>query len=154
MSGMLTRSAIVPNVLHVSSALRIDARSFVRRLALAYVVLVAMTPVVALVDVVPRLPLDGWRGSLVEQMVGWTLLMAPYVVVLGAVVVMALGVVSWPLRPNRVLTVLIAAVAGAALFATLATTPGLDWTGFPRVLATSMPAWVVVGVVLPTRSRD
>jgi hypothetical protein len=140
----------------VSIAFIREGRAIAGNLARWLVIALAMAPVVAALDLATRGPLEGWSGSRIDQWVGWTLLSAPYLLILGAPATLGYLIILRVIRPRRLGAIRLAVfVAGGCYGALMAWPHHLaldDWT--LRAAITSTPLWLVLGgcVRLPERS--
>ena len=114
-------------------------------------VALALTPIVTAFTVAARSPLEGWSGSAFEDYLGWMLLSLPFIVVLGAPVLVALLVLIRIGRPSRSLAIALAAVIGDGLFALLLTRPWDREPGLDTVVLAVLvylPLWLTYGAIV------
>jgi hypothetical protein len=110
-----------------------------------------VTPVVSALAVAAGSPLEGWSGSAFEDYLGWTLLSLPFIIILGAPVLVTLLVAIRIGRPSRSLAIALAVVVGDGLFALLLTRPwdrdpGLDAVALAVLIY--LPLWLTYGAIV------
>jgi hypothetical protein len=139
------------NVVLMSSTFLPELRWFLGNALRGLLVALALTPIVSALAVAASSPLEGWSGSALEDYLGWMLLSLPFIIVLGAPVLVALLVAIRLGRPSRAMAIALAAVIGDGLFGLLLTRPwdrdpGLDTVAL--TVLTYLPLWLTCGVIV------
>jgi hypothetical protein len=119
------------------------------------VVALVMTPVVAAIDLAARGSLEGWPGSRLDQLAGYALLTAPFLLIVGAPAAVLYLIVVRLIRPRRAGAVLLAVlVAGGCLTLLVALPRDLAFDEVTlRTGLASIPLWLVLGALVPRPSR-
>ncbi len=135
----------------MSSTFGRELRWVMGNVGLALVVAFVATPLVSSIYLATDWPSEGWSGSAIETYLGSTLLLVPYVVILGAPALAAVLVTIRFRRPSRLMAILLAVIVGDGLFTALLTRPFDRDPGVITFALTALlflPLWAAYGAIL------
>ena len=135
----------------MSSTFGRELRWVVGAVGLWLVVVLVATPLASAISLAAGWPSEGWHGSTVEIYLGSTLLLLPFVIILGIPALAAMLMAIRLRRPSRLMAILLAVVVGDGLFTTLLTRPfdrDPGVIGFALAALLFVPLWAAYGAIV------